>query len=103
IFATREARRLVDIGQILERRNERLTEWMRWQACFGQLTVEYEYRNTALVIDYPIPALNKVDATIPWTDLVNSDPVNDLKTWLTRCSTAAGSPARHIHISDEDA
>lgn len=103
LFSTREARRLVEIGQILERRNERLTEWMRWQAFSGQLTVEYEYRNTALVIDYPIPALNKPSALVPWTDLVNSDPVNDLKTWLQQVSTASGSPGRNVHISDEDA
>ena len=34
-LAGREARRLIEIGQILERRNERLTEWMRWQAFSG--------------------------------------------------------------------
>lgn len=102
LLANREARRLVDIGQILERRNERLTEWMRWQAFSGQLTVEYEYRDSALVIDYPIPVGNKAAAAIAWTDLVNSDPVNDLKLWLQTVSTAAGSPARRIHISDED-
>src|SRR4051794_11154496 len=78
-IAGREARTLVEIGQILERRNERLTEWMRWQAFSGQLTIEYQQRDTALVIDYPIPAGNKPDASIPWTDLVNSDPIADLR------------------------
>jgi hypothetical protein len=47
-LAGREARRLVEIGQILERRNERLTEWMRWQAFSGQITIEYQQRDTPL-------------------------------------------------------
>ena len=100
LLAAREARKLVDIGSILERRNERLTEWMRWQAFGGQLTVEYEYRNTALVIDYPLPAANKPATLLPWTNLVTSDPVNDLKVWLAQASLA-GSPGRHIHLSDK--
>jgi hypothetical protein len=103
LIAAREARSLVEIGQILERRNERLTEWMRWQAFSGQLTIEYEYRDAALVIDYPLPTGHKPEATVPWTDLANSDPVNDLKTWLQTGSTSAGAPMRRVHISDEDA
>src|SRR4029077_18757929 len=46
LLAAREARRLVEIAQILELRNERLTEWMRWGAFSGQLTVEYQLRDT---------------------------------------------------------
>lgn len=101
-LAGREARRLIEIGQILERRNERLTEWMRWQAFSGQLTIEYQQRDTALVIDYPLPAGNRPEALVPWTDTTNSDPINDLTTWMQTGSTAAGSPVRLVHISDED-
>ena len=101
-LAGREARRLIEIGQILERRNERLTEWMRWQAFSGQLTIEYQMKDTALVIDYPLPSGHKPVTAVSWTDLVNSDPVNDLKTWMQTASTSAGTPARRIHISDED-
>jgi hypothetical protein len=92
----------VEIGQILERRNERLTELMRWSAFSGQLTIEYQQRDTALVIDYPLPTGHKPVAAVSWTDLTNSDPVNDLKTWMQTASTSAGAPARRIHISDED-
>jgi hypothetical protein len=101
-LAGREARRLIEIGQILERRNERLTEWMRWQAFSGQLTIEYQLRDTALVIDYPFAAGHKPTAAINWTDLALSDPINDLKVWLKQVSTDAGSPGRIIHMSDED-
>lgn len=101
-LAGREARRLIEIGQILERRNERLTEWMRWQAFSGQLTIEYQQHDTALVIDYPLPVGHKPVTGVSWTDLVNSDPVQDLKTWMQTASTSAGAPARLVHISDED-
>lgn len=101
-LAGREARRLIEIGQILERRNERLTEWMRWQAFSGRLTIEYQQRDTALVIDYPFAAGHKPSVAVSWTDLNNSDPVNDLNVWLSKVSTDAGSPGRIIHISDED-
>src|SRR3954471_18486430 len=93
LLAAREARRLVEIGQILERRNERLSEWMRWQAFAGQLTIEYQQRDTALVIDYPLPTGHKPSAAIAWTNLATSDPVNDLKTWMALASTDAGAPA----------
>jgi len=101
LLAAREARRLVEIGQILERRNERLTEWMRWQAFSGQLTIEYQLRDTALVIDYPIPTGNKPSAAVGWQDVVNSDPVNDLKAWLKQVATTSGSPGRLVHLADE--
>ena len=102
MLAAREARRVVEIGQILERRNERLTEWMRWSAFSGQLTIEYQQRDTALVIDYPLPTVHKPITAITGTDTSNCDPVNDLKIWLTTVSTDAGSPGRKVHISDDD-
>jgi hypothetical protein len=100
--AGREVRSLIEIGQILARRNERLTEWMRWQAFSGQLTIEFEQRDTAIVIDYPLPTGHKPDAAVPWTDLVNSDPINDLRTWQGTVTTAAGSPATNIHLPSDD-
>lgn len=100
--AGREARKLVEIGQILERRNERLTEWMRWQAFSGQLTIEYQQRDTALVIDYPLPAGHKPIVSVSWEDLEDSDPVNDLRTWQAQVSTSAGEAGLIIHISSDD-
>jgi hypothetical protein len=102
-IAGREARRLVEIGQILERRNERLTEWMRWQVFVNfQLTIEYRQRDTALVIDYPSSAGAMPTASIPWTDTTNSDPINDLRTWQSTVATNAGHPGLRIHMADTD-
>jgi hypothetical protein len=100
--AGREARSLIEIGQILERRNERLTEWMRWQAFSGQLTIEYQQRATALVIDYPLPSGNKPTVTVAWSDTVNSDPINDMRAWQTQLATVSGAPGLRIHITSPD-
>lgn len=101
-IAGREARSLVEIGQILARRNERLTEWMRWQAFSGQLTIEFEQRDTAFVIDYPLLANATPDAGVPWTDLVNSDPIAELRAWQSTVATNAGSPGTRIHLPSDD-
>lgn len=101
-IAGREARSLIEIGQILERRNERLTEWMRWQAFSGELTVEYQQRDTALVIEYPLPAGNKPSVSVPWSDTVNSDPVNDIRTWQTQGAVQVGAAGLWIHLPSED-
>lgn len=101
-IAAREARSLIEIGQILERRNERLTEWMRWQAFSGQLTIEYQQRDTALVIDYPLPTGHKPVAGVPWTDLVNSDPIQDLRTWQNQVAISSNYAGLRIHMSSDD-
>jgi hypothetical protein len=98
----REARSLIEIGQILERRNERLTEWMRWQAFSGQLTIEYQQRDTALVIDYPLPSGHRPTVAIPWSNTTLSDPVNDIRTWQTQVATSSGFPGLRIHLSSDD-
>ena len=102
-LAAREARRLVEIGQILERRNERLSEWMRWGAFSGQLTIEYQQRDTALVIDYPLPSGHKpdgggvVDGHRAQRSRQRSEDLAD-----NGVSNDAGAPGRKIHISDDD-
>lgn len=100
--AGREARKLIEIGQILERRNERLTEWMRWQAFSGQLTIEYQQRDTALVIDYPLPAGHHPAVSVAWDDLDLSDPINDMRTWQQQVSVSSGFSGLRIHMSSDD-
>lgn len=97
-----EARRLIEIGQILEERNRRLTEKMRWDAFMGRVIAEYQNRDTNLVIDYPIPLGNRPTVTVPWTDTENSDPIADIKAWRLKVGQETGQPGNLVHLADED-
>lgn len=97
-----EARRLIEIGQIMEERARRLTEKMRWDAFQGEVTLEYQNRDTNLVITYPIPLGNKPVSSVPWDDTTNSDPVADLKADRLKVATETGNPGNLAHIADED-
>lgn len=96
-----EMRSLVEIGQILQVRNERLTEKMRWDAFTGQLVVEYQQRDTGLVINYGIPSTHKPNASIDWSDTANSDPIADLKAWQKRVADSSGFYGTQIHLSTD--
>lgn len=97
-----EARKLIEIGQIMEERNRRLTEKMRWDAFQGRVIAEYQERDSKLVIDYPIPSGNRPTVSVPWTDTTNADPVADLKAFRLQVSSQTGQPGNLIHLSDED-
>jgi hypothetical protein len=96
----REARSLIEIGQILERRNERLTEWMRWQAFSGQLTIEYQQRDTALVIDYPLPSGHRPTVLMEWRTPRSRIPMSTIfapgrrRSRLRAGSLGSGSTSR---------
>lgn len=93
---------LVTRLQILQARNERLTEWMRWQAFInGTLTIQYDDANTALTIDYGRPAGHAPTAGVLWTDLVNSDPIADLKAWSQVIADSSGVYGLNVHMPSE--
>jgi Phage major capsid protein E len=92
---------LVDRGKILMMRNERLTEWMRWQVLTtGTLTITLVGGNQ-IFIDYGIPALNKATVTTLWSDTTNSDPIADIKAWSARLASASGYYGLHLHMSSD--
>lgn len=91
---------LVTLGTMLALRNERLSEWMRWKAFQGELTVEYPSGQQAY-INYGIPALNKPVASPLWSDTTNSDPVANLKAWGLRLAQATGHWGYRVHMASE--
>lgn len=92
---------IVTRGQILRRRNQRLTEWMRWQVLTtGTLTVTYP-TGQQVFIDYGIPAANKVTAAPLWSDTTNSDPIADLRSWSNRLAVATGYYGRKVFMASE--
>jgi len=99
-----EGLEVVTRGQILRRRLERLTEWMRWQAFVtGALTVTFPRTNSQLLIDYGFLPGHKPVASTLWTDTVNSDPVADLEAWQQKVADDSGYLATRIHLTSSTA
>ena len=65
----------------LRKRVEVRIEWLRWQAVQGTVTIAQN--DVQYAVDYGIPTSNTptLTGTDVWTDLVNSDPLDDLLTW----------------------
>lgn len=97
-----EARKLIDIGVIMEERARRLTEKMRWDAFQGSVILEYQNRDTNLEVTYPIPAGNHPVSALPWDDPATSDPVADQKAWRLKVAAETGAPGTEYHLASED-
>lgn len=99
-----EGLQVVERGSALQKRNERLTEWMRWQAFVtGGLTVTYPRTNSQLVIDYGFLAGHKPEPADLWTDLSLSDPINDIDSWQTLLAEDSGNIGLKIHLTSQTA
>jgi hypothetical protein len=91
---------VVTRGQILRRRLERLTEWMRWQAFVnGSLTITYPRTNSQLVIDYGWLAGHKPTPSTLWSDTTNSDPVADIEAWQQLIADDSGHLGTRVHLT----
>jgi len=90
---------LVTRGRILALRNERLTEWMRWQAFQGALTINYDRNATSLYIDYGFPSGHKPTVSTLWSDTTNADPVADMRSWANTMAQNAGYYGVNFHMS----
>jgi hypothetical protein len=103
-IANAEGLDVVSRGQVLRRRLERLTEWMRWQAFVnGSVTIVYPRTNAQIFIDYGfLPGHMPVSGTL-WSDLVNSDPVADLEAWQLQLANDAGFLGLNIHLTSKTA
>lgn len=93
---------VIERGRILQTRNERLTEWMRWQSFKGSLTITYPTGST-LVIDYGFPAGHAPTAGTLWTDTTDSDPVADLEAWQDKLATDSGHLGTRVHLTSSTA
>lgn len=89
---------LVDRLTIMNSRNDRLTEFMRWQAFKGTLVVTYP-DGGAITVDYGIPSTHFPTAAIPWTDTTNADPIADLYAWSQYGADDAGEYYSLIHMN----
>lgn len=95
---------IVSRGQVLRRRLERLTEWMRWQAFVnGSLTITYPRTNSQIFIDYGFLPGHMPQAGTVWTDTINSDPVMDLESWQLQLADDAGFLGLKVHLTSKTA
>jgi hypothetical protein len=91
---------LVDRGRVLQKRNERLTEWMRWQAFQGRLTITYP-TGSQLFIDYGLPTGHKPTASVLWSDTTNADPVADIQAWSEQIAASSGYYGSIAHMTSK--
>jgi hypothetical protein len=95
---------VISRGQVLRRRLERLTEWMRWQAFVnGSLLITYPRTNSQIFIDYGfLPGHMPVVGTL-WSDTVDSDPIADLEAWQLQMANDSGFLGLRIHMTSRTA
>jgi Phage major capsid protein E len=91
---------LVDRLSIMQARNDRLTEWMRWQAFKNHLIISYP-DGGSISIDYGIPPNHFPTAATPWTNTVTADPVEDLYTWSAIGADEAGAYYSIVHLNNQ--
>lgn len=91
---------LVSRGRILRLRNDRATEWMRWQMFQDQLIVPFE-DGTQLPVGSGLLASHKVQSAVSWADTTNSDPVADIQAWSELLADDTGFYGVHVHMNSK--
>lgn len=89
---------LVNRGRILQLRNERLTEWMRWQAFSGGMTVTYPTGSQAY-ISYNLPTGHTPTVGTAWSTVASADPISDMRSWANTIATDSGHYGVRFHMS----
>lgn len=90
---------LVDRGRILQLRNERATEWLRWQAFQGGVTIPYDGGNSTLYVSYALSAGHTPVASVLWSDTANADPVTDVQAWSEVIAEDTGFYGSKLHMN----
>jgi len=92
---------LVERLRIMLHRNDLLTEWMRWEAVKGVLSIDYPDGSTQ-VIDYGMDPTHQPALTNPndvWTNTQDSDPLGDLFAWSAIGATDAGRYYNTVYLN----
>jgi hypothetical protein len=92
---------LATIGKILQMRHERLTEVMRWQVFKGNPVVVNYQGGQKLEIKPSYLETHKVSSTVPWTDRINSTPIDDMRGWQKIIGNDAGVYGSRFHMNSQ--
>lgn len=91
---------LIDRGKALQLRNDRLTEWMRWQAFSGALTVEYP-TGSSLYIDYGFQSSQKPVVSTLWSSTSSADPISDMRSFSDTIASLSGFRGLRYHMNSK--
>lgn len=84
--------------RIMQLRNERLTEWMRWEAFKGTLLVTYP-DGGQITVDYGFDSSQLPTASTPWTTVATADIIEDLFAWSQVTADLLGVYASKVHLN----
>jgi len=91
---------LVTAAKVLQLRNENQTEAMRWAAFKGNpFVVTYPQTGQQATVNWNYTTGHKPFSAIPWTDKVNSTPIDDLIAWQVQISNDIGVYGSRIHMN----
>jgi len=91
---------IIDRGNELRIRNEKRTEWMRWQAFQGEMTLTYP-TGSPIYINYGLPAGHKPTVTTLWSNTTTADPIADIEAWSNKLADDSGFPAKFLHMTSK--
>lgn len=92
---------LVQRGQILQLRNERLTEKMRWEALTtNKLDITYPGGSTLRVV-YGIPSGHFPTVSTLWSTVASADPISDIRSWSNTLAADSGYYGVRLHMSSD--
>ena len=92
---------LVDRGRILQLRNIRATEKLRWGAFQGGVTTITYPSGQTLQIDYGLPAGHTPVLGTLWSDHTNADPVTDIQNWSEQIAADSGFYGNRVHMNSK--
>ena len=94
---------IIDMGKLLQLRNERLTEYMRWCALKNALTITFPDGQTISVDQYGAYTPHIADtiasgvaAAVDWNTIASSTPKTDLEKIADLIETDSSYPAMHV-------
>ena len=92
---------LATMGKILQIRHERLTEIMRWNVFKGNPVVVTFSGGQKQEIKPSYLATHKPSAAVPWTDRINSTPIDDMRGWQKIIGNDIGVYGSRFHMNSQ--
>lgn len=89
-------------ARILQLRNERRTEWLRWQAMYDTLTITMaDEPGQQMWLRYGIPATNKVTVSPLWSSRTTSTPITSIRAGQKFLFTTLGKWGSRIYMAPD--